>query len=141
MDLGTTMDVFTTFSKMAGVVGPNDRELDGMDLSPVLLGEGPGPREEVYYYRGRDLFAMRMGAYKAHFITQVVYTAGAPKIAHDPPLLFNVEEDPSERFNIAEKHPEIIARINKAVKLHQEKMEPGPDLLKDRGPEHLVEKY
>ena len=105
MDMGTTMDVFTTFSKMAGVDNPADRDMDGVDLSPVLLGDGDSPRDEVYYYRGRDLFAMRLGAYKAHFITQVVYTTGAPKVVHDPPLLFNVEEDPSERFNIAEEYP------------------------------------
>jgi arylsulfatase A-like enzyme len=140
MDLGTTMDVFTSFSKMAGAANLNDREMDGVDLSPVLRGVGQSPREEVYYYRKRDLFAMRLGAYKAHFITQKVYV-GEERVYHDPPLLFNVEEDPSERFNIADEYPEVLDQIRKAVIAHQENMNPAPDLLKERGPEHLIEKY
>ncbi|WP_338039432.1 hypothetical protein [Maribacter litopenaei] len=104
MDMGTTMDVFTTFSNLAGVPNPDDREMDGMDLTPVLFGDANSPRNEMFYYRGRDLFAVRVGAYKAHFITQDAYSGEGP-VQHDPPLLYNVEEDPSERFDIAEKHP------------------------------------
>ena len=141
MDMGTTMDIFTTFSKLAGVPIPDDRVMDGMDLSPVLFGQGDSPRNEVFYYSGRDLFAMRVGPYKAHFITQEAYVFNAEKVYHDPPLLFNIEEDPSERFNIAEKHPEVIAEIQKALEIHKEKMKPGPDLLEERGPEHIIEKY
>ncbi len=141
MDMGTTMDIFTTFSKLAGVPIPDDRVLDGMDLSPVLLGQGDSPRNEVFYYSGRDLFAMRVGPYKAHFITQEAYVFNAEKVQHNPPLLFNIEEDPSERFNIAEKHPEVIAEIQKALESHGKKMKPGPDLLEERGPEHIVKKY
>lgn len=140
MDMGTTMDVFTTFSTLAGVANPDDRIMDGMDLSPVLFGKGESPRDEVYYYRGRDLFAMRKGAFKAHFITQGAY--GAPQQEkHDPPLLYNIEEDPSERFNIAERHPEIVAQLKEALENHRANMKPGPDLLAERGPEHLIDQY
>ena len=134
------MDVFTTFSNLAAAPIPDDRTYDGMDLSPVLFGEGECPRDEVYYYRGRDLFAMRKGAFKAHFITQEAY-GGPQQEKHDPPLLYNVEEDPSERFNIAESHPEIVAQIKEAVEKHRANMVPGPDLLAERGPEHIVNDY
>lgn len=140
MDMGTTMDVFTTFSNLAGVPNPDDREMDGMDLTPVLFGDADSPRKEMFYYRGRDLFAMRLGAYKAHFTTQEAYGGDGP-IKHDPPLLYNVEEDPSERFNIAEKHPEVIAQIKEAMKKHEDNMKPGRDLLEERGPEHLIQQY
>lgn len=141
MDMGTTMDIFTTYSKLAGVPLPDDRALDGVDLSPVLLGNGNSHRQQVFYYRGDDLFAMRVGPYKAHFITQEVYVPNPKKVQHDPPLLYNVEEDPSERFNIAEQHPEVIQKIREALKIHQENMQPGPDMLGERGPEHMIQSY
>ena len=131
MDMGTTMDLFTTFSMLAGVDIPNDREMDGIDLSPVLFGDGSSPRNEVFYYRGSDLFAVRVGPYKAHLITEEGYQPDSRK-EHDPPLLYNVEEDPSERFNIAEQHPKVILRIMEVVNKHNENMVKGPDQLKDR---------
>ncbi|TLP74172.1 sulfatase [Maribacter sp. ACAM166] len=139
MEMGTTMDLFTTFSSIAGVPVPDDRIIDGVDLSPVLFGEGKSPRKELFYYLGRDLFAARVGAYKAHMITQEVYVQGAKQVSHNPPLLFNVEEDPSERFNIANQYPEQIQKIMRVVELHKANMKAGPDLLGERGPENLVE--
>lgn len=140
-DIGTTMDVYTTFSKLAGVPVPTDREVDGMDLSPILFGKGKSPRKEVFYYRERDLFAVRLGDFKAHFITQDAYVLDAEQVKHNPPLLFNIEKDPSERFNVAGKHPEVIVKILEAVKMHKEKMDSAPDLLKERGSENIIEKY
>jgi arylsulfatase A len=34
------------------------------------------------------------------------------------PLLYNVNVDPSERFNIAADHPEIITEIRKIMEEH-----------------------
>lgn len=131
-DLGTTMDLYTTFSHLAGQAIPQDRIVDGVDLSPVLFRGEESPRKEIFYYRGRELFAVRLGAYKAHFITQGGY--GPPgKENHDPPLLFNVEEDPSERFDIAEKHPEVIQQIMQVVRKHKDHLIEGEDQLQYRG--------
>jgi arylsulfatase A-like enzyme len=132
MDMGTTMDLFTTFSKLANVEIPTDREIDGVDLSPVLFGDGHSTRKEVYYYRGSELYAVRVGSYKAHLVTEAGYQPDTRK-EHDPPLLFNLDEDPSEQFNIAEKHPEVIATIKRTIEAHNSKMIKAPDLLKDRG--------
>ena len=131
MDMGTTMDLLPTFSALAGIPLRENRVLDGVDLSPVLLEGAPGSREVVWYYRGRRLYAVRVGPYKAHFITQSAY-AGDQPIEHDPPLLFNVEEDPAERFNISEKFPDVVRQIIEWKEGHQASMIMGPDLLKDR---------
>lgn len=128
-DLGTTMDLFTTFSKMAGVSIPNDRIIDGLDLTGTLLKSEPSPRENVFYYRGTDLFAVRLGDYKAHYITEGSYGQFGGREEHNPPLLYNLSEDPSEKFNIADKHPDIIQKINDVVKKHQSKLVKGKDQL------------
>lgn len=131
-ELGTTMDLFTTFSKMAGVPIPSDRVIDGMDLSGTLLNEQPSPRENVFYYRGSDLFAVRVGDYKAHFVTQGEYGQFGPREEHYPPLLYNLNVDPSEQFNVAESNPEVLAKIDQVVKEHNSKMVKGKDQLADR---------
>ncbi len=129
MELGTTMDLFSTFSKQAGAPMPTDREMDGVDLAPVLFDNEESPRSAVYYYRGRDLYAVRVGPYKAHFITQEVYVPNPKRVEHNPPLLYNLDVDPSERFDLSDEFPEIIAAIQEVVRKHNSKMRKAPDLL------------
>ena len=131
MEMGTTMDLLPTFCSLSNTPLPQDRIYDGYDISPVLLGTGPGEREVVFYYRGQQVYAVRKGNYKAHFITQLEYGS---KTAHpitnpdiditntptvlDQPLLYNLSHDPGEKYNIAEDHPEIIAEIRNVLDQH-----------------------
>ena len=122
-EMGSTLDLLPTFGALAGADVPDDRILDGDDLTPVLNGTGPSPRRQMVYYRGSEIYAMRLGAYKAHFITRPAYGRDGPK-SHDPPLLYNLEVDPSEKRNVAAKHPEVIADIKAAVAAHRETVTP-----------------
>ncbi len=130
-DIGSTMDLFTTFSNMVGVPIPSDRVMDGVDLDPVLFEEKESARKDMFYYRGDRLFAVRVGEYKAHFITQEPYEQEVTQ--HETPLLYNLNIDPSEKFDIAAEHPEIIQKIRAVVEQHNAKLVKGPDMLKDRG--------
>ncbi len=117
MEMGTTMDLLPTVCKLANITLPDDRIYDGYDISPVMFGTGPNPRDVVFYYRDTEVFAIRKGAYKAHFITQPEY-GSSKRTIHDPPLLYNLNVDPSEKHDIAEKHPEIITEIKKILAEH-----------------------
>ena len=130
--LGTTMDLFTTFSTMAGVLIPDDRIVDGIDLSGTLLNNEPSPREGVLYYRGPELYAARLGEFKAHFVTQGEYGMFGGKEVHETPMLYNLNHDPSEQYDIAEDHPEVIEQINAFVQEHQTNLIRGEDQLADR---------
>ncbi len=66
-DMGATMDLLPTLCALAGAPAPRDRILDGVDLSGVLLRSEPSPRQDVFYYRGPKVYALRHGPYKAHF--------------------------------------------------------------------------
>jgi arylsulfatase A-like enzyme len=118
MDMATTMDLLPTFSKLANANLPNDRIYDGYDISPVMFGTGKDPRNIVYYYRDTKVYAIRVGDYKAHFITQIGYGVEGP-VAHDTPLLYNLNVDPSEKYDIAANHPEVIAEMKKILEKHQ----------------------
>jgi len=123
--LGSTLDFLPTACKLAGVAPPSNRELDGYDLTPVLLGKDPkGPRDVMFYYRDVALFAVRKGPWKAHFKTQIGYGQPQPEV-HDPPLLFHLEHDPSERFNVAPQQPEIVTELVKLAEEHRSGVKPG----------------
>lgn len=128
-ELASTLDLLPTLCKLAGVEPPSDRPLDGYDIRSVLTG-GASPRREMFYYRAYELMAVRLGPWKAHFLTQTGYGQPEP-VRHDPPLLFHLEIDPSERFNVAEQHPEVLAEIKALVEKHRAGMQPAPSQLDD----------
>jgi C-terminal region of aryl-sulfatase/Protein of unknown function (DUF808) len=75
------------------------------------------------------LGAVRLGAWKAHFQTQNGY--GQPKHEmHDPPLLFHLGRDSSEKRNVAGKHPEVLAEIAEALVAHKNGIVRGTPQLK-----------
>ncbi len=127
-ELASTMDVFTTCITLAGGRPPTDRVIDGVDISPALLGTGSSPRQTMFFYRGTKLYAVRHGQLKAHFTTRSGYGSDKAK-THDPPLLYHLGHDPGEKFNVAAAHPEVIAQIRKIARAHQKKLVPGEPQL------------
>ncbi|MCO6480337.1 MAG: sulfatase-like hydrolase/transferase, partial [Phaeodactylibacter sp.] len=115
-ELATTMDLLPTAAALAGAALPG-RPLDGYDLLPLLRGEVASPRKFFAYYRGDQLFAARYGHWKAHFITQTAYP-DEPVVVHDPPLLYHLEHDPSEQYDVSAQHPEVIEAIGELVEEH-----------------------
>ena len=131
-DLGSTMDLFATFSAMAKVELPQDRIMDSYDLGPTLMELKPSPRNHIMYYRGTELYAARLGDYKAHFITQGVYGQFGDREEHDPPILYHLNHDASEQFDIAEGNEEILGQIQELVAGHKANLVPGKDQLAER---------
>ncbi len=52
--------------------------------------------------------------------------------SHDPPLLFHLGHDPSEKHDVSKDHPEVINDIQKEVALHLADLTPGEDQLAKR---------
>ena len=75
---------------------------------------------------------MRKGDFKAHYITQGAYGEFGKREEHKLPLLYNISQDPSEQYDIANKHPEIIDQIEELVSKHNSKLIRGVDQLADR---------
>jgi len=131
-DIGSTMDLFTTFSSLAGVEIPNDRIIDGKDLSQTLMHREGSPRKSILFYRGTELYAARLGDFKAHYMTQGAYGEFGERQEHNPPLLYNLSHDASEKFDIAKQHPDVIEQINALVDSHKSSLVKGKDQLVER---------
>ncbi len=126
----STLDLFPTAAALARAPLPTDRALDGWDMTPLLLARPGWERDVMFFYRGTRLMAARHGPWKAHFITQAGYGKGPSTF--DPPALYHVERDPSEKFDIADEHPEILAAIRRIVVDHQATLEIPPSQLDQR---------
>jgi len=133
-DMGSTLDLLPTFAGICGAPLPDDRPLDGYDLQGVLKEQKKSPRDIMFFYRGTELYAVRKGSFKAHFITEYAYVKDAQKTVHDPPLLYQLEYDPSEKYNVAGQYPDIVAEIQHLAEQHKAAMVMGKDQLDTRIP-------
>lgn len=122
-DMGSTLDVLPTFCRLAGIAPPADRILDGYDLTPVLTAGAASPRNVMFYYRELKLYALRSGPLKAHFFSKPEYGSNT-ETPHDPPLLFHLDQDPGERFDVAARYPEKIAEIRRLADEHSRTVQP-----------------
>ncbi|MHC4782505.1 MAG: arylsulfatase, partial [Planctomycetota bacterium] len=55
------------------------------------------------------------------------YGQGEKKKRHDPPLLYHLEHDPSEKYNISAKHPDVVKRLKKLANEQAANVVPGPN--------------
>lgn len=102
------IDVLPTFCKLLGVKPPDDRVIDGRDITSLMFDPKAGPVRDVQlYFNGNSkLAAIRQGDWK------LVLIQPAPKkdeVAE--PSLFNLADDPGEKNDVAAKHPAIVAKL------------------------------
>ena len=102
-----TIDFLPTFAHLCGFEVPKDRRIDGIDQTKLLLGKTKSGREDFYFNKA----GYRLGKWKylkpnAHFHGYAVEET-RKKVDE----LYDLEADLGERNNLAEKHPEIVAKL------------------------------
>lgn len=133
MHVASTMDLLPTAASLAGAEVPDDRIIDGKNLLPLLKGEkDEAIHDAFFYYHGETLHAVRKGPWKAHFITAWAYADDNQRMVHETPELYHLDQDPSEKYNLADEHPEIIEDIRRAVQQHEANLERVPTRLEAR---------
>jgi hypothetical protein len=103
-----------------------------MDLSATLRTGAPSPRDTVFYYASSGLTGVRRGAFKLHqAMAAGSGAAGAPAPVPPPRVweLYNLDEDPSEKFDLASKRPEIVSELMALIEQHRKTVEPGENQI------------
>ena len=99
------VDMLPTLASISGAPLTKSKPLDGMNVWPVISAGQPSPRTEVVYnvepFRG----ALRQGDWK------LVWRTPLPSALE----LYNLKDDPSEKENVAERHPETVRTLQKRV--------------------------
>jgi arylsulfatase A-like enzyme len=107
-----TIDVMPTLLALGGATADPARPLDGLDLSPLLLGTGTLPDRPLYWAalnnNGSRAEAMREGPWKL-----VVSHPGATPGSFENPRaeLYNLADDPSESTDLASRDPDRTAAM------------------------------
>ncbi len=132
-EMGSTLDVMNTFAALSGTTVPDDRKMDGYDLSPLLKeGEGESPRQAFFYWNRAELHAARMGPWKIHIKQREPVNYGR-EVLLDEPELYHIETDISEKYECSERYPEKVAELLELCQQHQADMEGAlPDNLAAR---------
>ncbi len=123
----SNMDVLPTVFALAGEPLPTGRTLDGRDIRPYLNPTlFPGSVADfTYIYTGSPdnfIYGATKGPWKlhTHLYSQTGNNYGfaansANRTTLPSPLLFNVETDPSERFNVAGDNPTIVSELQAVI--------------------------
>ena len=99
-------DFLPTAAEIAGVKPPKD--IDGISMLPTLLGTRQTNQHEFLYWEFHERGfqqAARMRDWKA-----------VRPATDTPPELYDLTTDPGETKNVANQHPEIVARIEEYLK-------------------------
>ncbi len=106
-----TIDFMPTFGNLCGFEVPEDRRIDGMDQTDLILGKRETGREFFYFNKA----GVRKGKWKylkadAHFHGYAIDDS-RKKVDE----LFDLEADLGERINLAAKHPKIVAQLKQLM--------------------------
>lgn len=110
--LAAGFDLMPTMLELAGVSLPAKHRLDGISLVPVLFRGEPLPARRIFWgYQGR--VAMRDGPWK--------YVRGEAELDGQPGL-FRLDQDVSERENLASRYPARVKSMEAATREWLEEM-------------------
>ncbi|XP_076125187.1 arylsulfatase A [Alosa pseudoharengus] len=133
-ELASSLDILPTFAALAGAPLPKVA-LDGFDMRRILFHKGPSQRKAMFYYpvdpsEKYGVFAVRMGKYKAHYYTRgAAHSDTTPDHdchmtsimkQHNPPLLFDLEADPSENYSLSPDDPEVAGLLQQIQQLRDD---------------------
>lgn len=102
------------------------RSLDGINVFPILAGDEPTLDRTFFWrisYPGRQQSAVRQGKWK--FIAD---GSAGPAMSR---LLFNLDEDVSERHNVGNRNPSVLDQLEKELHLWEADVDatsPKPDV-------------
>ena len=112
--LTSTMDILPTLAEMTGTELPEERIIDGHNISDILKAESEeSPYEYFYYYQLEQLKAIRKGDFKLHLPLDSMYLnfhRATMQGGRDMKLV-NLKTDLQETTDISDQHPELVKEL------------------------------
>lgn len=101
------VDMYPTLAALAGASTVKCKPLDGVNVWDTIAENKPSPRTEIIYniepFRG----AVRQGDWKLIWRTMLPTSVD----------LYNLAEDPYEKSNVADAHPDKVAEMQKRLEV------------------------
>ncbi|WNC67180.1 sulfatase-like hydrolase/transferase [Thalassotalea nanhaiensis] len=100
-EIVSDLDWYSTIAQLTGNKAkvPTDRVIDSIDQSEFILGNTKNsPRDYVVQFVGKEIYAVKWKNFKFH--TQYVNKTDGPSYKPAFPLVYDLENDPTESKNI-----------------------------------------
>ena len=141
--IASTIDIYPTIAEIVGDE-INGYANDGVSLMPILNGDkNSNPRNELYYYYGEKLIAVRKGKWKLVFphVYRSYEGVEAGKDLHPGPYnkgssgleLYDLINDIGERKDVAALYPHIVRELEQVGNMARSKL--GDKLTNEIGTE------
>lgn len=98
-----SLDILPTALAAAGIKHAGDKPLDGKNILPLIQGQDATPPHDHLFWRVQNRFAARDSQWKT-----IRFEDGRVE-------LYDLTNDISESNNVADKHPEIVQRLQTSI--------------------------
>lgn len=117
------MDVLPTFCSLACVELPATVEIDGWDISPVLMEGAASPHDEILLFNNEDVVGLRTQRWK--YVTHSYYRGLFVNMERQGyAQLYDMSLDGPENYSVAERHPDVTADMQARIARAREKFAP-----------------
>ena len=124
------VDLFPTLLELLRLPLPDDRDIHGRSMLPLLLGTEEAPPRLLEFYAGSNLFAVREGRFKYHVRRPVEYNLSStlPISVSLPqgPWLFDLSLDRRESYDLSTTHPQEMQRFGEYVENRNRQLKSNP---------------
>ena len=137
-----TIDVLPTIAHLTGGKLPKHK-IDGKNIWNLASGKAgaKSPQQAYFFYQGRHLQGVRNGNWRLHFPHNYRTLAGRPGGKDGMPVryqkakiglsLFDLRTDIGEKTNVADRHPDVVRRLQALARLAREEL--GDTATKQKG--------
>jgi arylsulfatase A-like enzyme len=105
------VDIFATAAAAAGAPMPADRVMDGVDLVKLSRGEAQGRAHGAIFWRSGPYRSILADDWKLQVVDRPPAT-----------FLFDLQNDPTERRNLADARPDKVAELSAILAEHERHM-------------------
>jgi arylsulfatase A len=108
-EIAMNIDILPTVMALTGRPLPAN-PLDGRDLTPVLTKGAKSPHDALVLFNNEQVAAIRTDRWK-YVVRSYYRTLDLAWADRYGPMLFDVRADPSEAYNLASLHPDVVADL------------------------------
>jgi arylsulfatase A-like enzyme len=108
-----TIDFLPTFGALAGYDLPDDRIVDGIDQTNLLLGKSETGRPDYFYFCKSEMHGVRKGKWKLLLPDLEKFYGYVDDRGSGKAELYDLDADIGEATNLAAEHPEVVEEMVK----------------------------
>ncbi len=107
-----TIDFMPTFANLAGYDVPDDRIIDGVDQTELLLGKNEnGARDNYFYFCQSELHGVRVNNWKLILPNRQKHYGYVDDKGSGKTELYDLDADIGETTNLVNKHADIVKQL------------------------------